>query len=77
MRPHDYVYIQAWGAILSSHDYYIRDEQEKAAKDNAPTNATYFSKTENRWHTADDIIDPITRDKINELVAQINQNRSH
>ncbi len=77
MRPQDYVHIQAWGSMLSSFPYYVRQQQEKACKDHAPPDATYFSTTDGRWHTVADIIDPITRERIDELVDQINHNREN
>jgi len=43
MKPSDYIYIKAWGIIMSSLPYYIEGEQSKAATENAPGDAIYKS----------------------------------
>jgi hypothetical protein len=51
--PNTYKYIRAWGNFLHSYSYYIHDQQQKAAADNAPLNAIY--KRGNKWVTVDEI----------------------
>jgi len=42
-KPSDYKAIAIWGKVCASFDYYIRDEQARAAADNAPLNAIFKS----------------------------------
>jgi hypothetical protein len=63
-EPKDYKHIRAWGNSLRSYEYYIFGEQTKAAEDNAPLNAIYYSDREERWYTADEIVAPETREEI-------------
>lgn len=42
-KASDYKHIRAWGALMGSFEYYIRNEQDKAALDNAPVDAVYQS----------------------------------
>jgi len=44
-----YPYIQAWGTKLTSLQYYIKSEKDRAEKDNAPDDAIYFSIERQRW----------------------------
>lgn len=73
MRPQEYVYVEAWGQLVGHFDATIKETQREACETDAPVNATFFSPTDGRWHTADDIIDPISREKINDLVAKIKE----
>ena len=61
-NPKDYVWIQRWGKFQGSYDYYIREQQQRAAAENAPINAIYksspYAEQPNVWHTADDITNP-------------------
>ena len=36
-----YIYIRAWGRMLRSFEYYIKQEIEKAKNTNAPDDAIY------------------------------------
>jgi hypothetical protein len=40
-KPEEYIGIQAWGAQMGSFAYYIREEQAKAAEDNAPIDSIF------------------------------------
>lgn len=53
-KPHEYTCISRWGQRLGSFPYYIRAQQELAAKDRAPITAIY--KMQNgEWAVAEDI----------------------
>lgn len=54
-RDDDYPYIRMWGYMLGSMPYYITAQVEKARRDKAPQNATYYEDTTKRWNTTDDI----------------------
>lgn len=41
MKPSDYKAIAMWGKQLGSFAYYIKREQKKAAKTNAPVDSLY------------------------------------
>ena len=59
-EPKDYRYIKAWGRMMGSFAYYIRDEQAKASKDNAPLDAIYY-KSEDGWHVYSEVTNQETR----------------
>lgn len=39
--PHQYEAIRTWGMMLGSYEYYITDEQRRAAAADAPLDALY------------------------------------
>lgn len=50
-KPEQYKHILAWGRNMGSDFSYIREQQERAAKDNAPLDAIYEEHDENtRMH---------------------------
>lgn len=49
MKPSDYVYIKAWGDSIASCAGYIREEQERAAAENAPVDAWSKDHGDRRW----------------------------
>jgi hypothetical protein len=42
-NPKEYKHIAAWGQMMGSYPYYIKDQQEDAAQNNAPLDAIYRS----------------------------------
>ena len=52
-KPSDYKCIAIWGNIMGSYGYYIKDQQAKAAKSNAPLLAIY--ERDGVWTTADQV----------------------
>lgn len=58
-EPEEYALIWLWGRLLSSQPSWIREQQERAAREGAPLNAIY--RKEVRWHTADEVLHPDTR----------------
>lgn len=59
-EQNDYPYIRAWGKLLGSFHYYVREQVEQARADRAPTNATH-RKVDGTWATTDDITRAETR----------------
>ncbi len=53
-----YRHIEAWGRMLGSMDYYIRDQQTIAAREGAPLDAVYKGggdwETDRKWVTIKD-----------------------
>lgn len=65
-KPSDYVWIKLWGHQLGSYDYYIENQQEKAARDNAPLDAIYEvtgagGVHTGKWNTASGITNTDTQ----------------
>lgn len=48
-----YRHLEAWGRMLGSMDYYIRDQQSLAATEKAPLHAV-FRKDDGKWVTIED-----------------------
>lgn len=68
--PRAYRHIRAWGRMLSSHDYYISDQQELASKEHAPLDATYRDVgPDGRWHTFGEVTRDDTRRHIEKLLS--------
>jgi hypothetical protein len=65
----DYRHIKAWGAVMQSFQYYVVDQQQRAAEDQAPVNAIY-RKDDGTWSTADDIQRPDLRKYVNFLAGE-------
>ena len=57
-----YLCLVRWCRSLGSYDYYIQQQLEQAVKDDAPTTAIY--ERDGVWHVAEDIADPILRERI-------------
>ena len=70
MAKFDYPYIRAWGKMMSSGQYYIIGEIEKARKDNAPQDATFWSITRGEWATFSTITNENTKRLIEQLVKE-------
>lgn len=58
-KPSDYKHIRAWGEMMGSFEYYIKNQQEQAATDNAPLTAIY--KRGDKWSTFDEVESEATR----------------
>ncbi|XVV02468.1 hypothetical protein ACQPW3_34690 [Actinosynnema sp. CA-248983] len=56
----DYPFVRAWGRLMGSYDYYIRDKVQLAREDHAPANAVY-RREDGTWTTTDDITLATTR----------------
>ena len=54
-KSQEYKALAVWHKETGSMPYYIQQEQEKAAKDNAPLNAIYYSMSQEAWMTTDDL----------------------
>ena len=65
MNAIDYRHIAAWGKMMGSFAYFVRCEQAKAARDNAPIDAVY--KREGVWITIRDCAESTQRDIANIL----------
>lgn len=54
-----YKHIRSWGVMLRSMEYYIKGQQEKAARENAPVDAIYMKTRvggqEERWICANEL----------------------
>lgn len=58
-NPKDYIWIKRWGIKLGSYPQYITDEQQRAARDNAPLGATY--KRDDGWVTIHEVTNIMTQ----------------
>lgn len=59
-----YPLIEKWGRMSGSFTYYIVDQQERAARDNAPEDAIFYSVDDARWVRADEVNDDTTRERL-------------
>jgi hypothetical protein len=69
-KPNDYRYIRAWGQMMSSHEYYIKQQQELAAEEGAPLDAI-FKDGSDVWHTFSQVTITTTIDRMNQLLERI------
>lgn len=53
-KPEDYLAIRVWHERTGSFEYYIKRMQEKAAQEDAPLDALYFSD-EDGWVRMQDL----------------------
>ena len=70
MRPEQYLYIRAWGKQLGSFEYFIKGEQEKAAREKAPRTAIYKAAAGN-WVTYGQIVSKETKASIKKKVEAL------
>lgn len=50
-----YKHIRSWGIYMRSFEYYIKGQQEQAAKDGAPVDSVYFNThLKGKWVTIAD-----------------------
>lgn len=66
----DYLYIRAWGKVMGSLSYYIRDMLATAKEDKAPGNAIYKNE-EGEWMTMNDVKDGNTRRQVEQIAERI------
>lgn len=66
----DYIMIRAWGKLMSSMPYYIRDQIAIAHEDKAPTNAIY-KNDDGVWMTVSDIKSKLTRVQVEREAEKI------
>lgn len=60
LAANDYIWIAAWGKMLSSAPHYIEREQQIAAEEGAPVTTVYRDprldpKQHNEWHTLESV----------------------
>jgi len=63
-----YPYIVAWGRMMGSNWSFTELTAERAARDDAPSNAIYHDG--GRWVTFDEVTSDATRDAINRLLPE-------
>jgi len=68
----DYIYIRAWGKLMGSENYFIRNEIATAHEDKAPGNAIYKGE-DGAWVTIEAITSDNRRQQVERLAAQIQQ----
>ena len=67
--PADYVYIAAWGHFMQWFAFHIAEQQELAAKANAPTDVI-FKRFKGPWVTVAELGDSPLRQTIEEFLHQ-------
>jgi len=68
----DYLYIRAWGSMLGSHEYYIKNQVEQAREDKAPQDVIY--KRDKDWVRFSEVKNVQTKYQVNALVAILEAN---
>ena len=63
-EPRDYRHIKAWGRLLGSDAPYVERQQQKAADEQAPIDATFQRYGSTSWATVQDIKDKGRRDYV-------------
>lgn len=71
-KANEYLAIRAWGEVMHSARSYIVQEQEKAAAENAPTDAIYFANS--MWVRLEAITNPDARRRIEERLIELRKN---
>jgi len=66
----NYPFIQAWGHMLHSFDYYIESEINKAKRLNAPFDTVYFDLEDNPIRFGD-ILNVKTQEQVIKTVSNI------
>ena len=66
----NYPYIRAWGRMLHSHAYYIKNQVEEARTDNAEFDAIYKNSI-GRWQTIRDVKDEQVRRIVEGMVSSM------
>jgi len=64
MNEIKYPCILAWGKYLGSLDYYIKNQIDRATRDNAPRNAIYYNDEKSKWITSNEIQDGNSKEMI-------------
>jgi hypothetical protein len=64
-KPKDYIWIERWGQYSGSHERFIKMEQDRAAKENAPLTAIFQGggrdPLDKTWHTIESVTNEATR----------------
>lgn len=72
--PDQYRHIRAWGIMMGSLPYYIKQQQLAASKDGAPVNAIYqsrnFDGSDGPWRTMDDVTNLDAVKRIEEILER-------
>lgn len=66
-KPADFRHLAAWGRMLGSHPSYVREEQEAAARADAPLDAIYYREREG-WARYSEVTEPRTRAAIERML---------
>jgi len=70
INPNQYLYIKVWGYEMGSYDYYIKNQQDQAAEDQAPIDALFYHKESfdgpRVWSTAREILDLSARNRFDQ-----------
>lgn len=68
-EPNEYKHIRAWGRMMHSYDYYIRNQQILASEENAPIDAIY--RKPDGWHCFSDVTNTPVKNEIEERLKTI------
>jgi hypothetical protein len=66
----DYIYIRAWGEMMGSENYFVRNELATAKEDKAPGNAI-FKRDDGTWATIEDVASGNRRQQVERIAARI------
>lgn len=76
-KPEHYVHILAWGRMMHSDGYYIRDTQAVAAREGAPLDAVFKRKPtpdapmDDSWCRYRDVTNPSTRWVMDKMLGDL------
>ena len=68
-QPKEYKHIRAWGLMMGSFEYYVRNQQSDASDDNAPLDAVF--KSEGTWHVYSDVTNAATREIVDHHLSRL------
>lgn len=68
-KPREYKHIRAWGLMMGSFEYYIKQQQAEASEDNAPLDAIY--KRGGTWFLFRDIENEQTKEQVKYYLSQM------
>lgn len=54
-EPKTYPAIRAWGRLLGSNEYFIKNEIAEAQSEGAPELAIYYSQEDQRWRELSEV----------------------
>ena len=63
-QPDEYVFIRRWGTIMGSFEYFIKEQQQLAAAENAPLTAIYKIYGTDSWAVAERVKNPSVRERL-------------
>ena len=70
-----YYYISAWGYIMNSMTYYVKQEIKKAQEEDAPDDAIYRNN-DGKWITHSGIKDEATKKYVQKIVYEKKGNKA-